>query len=643
MLAIIASGNRTEALGTSVADARHPRNERSARSPRSRPRNRARRCGREARAGRGHGTHAPAGSVAANRRRDRRPRALARERTTRWPTTPGSRRTRTPSAGTLRSRPVPYKNPRRRPHVRDRPAVEFMGKRATYRPAEVAGESRGGRFQKLGVGPGVHVGLYLPNTPHYLIAFFGVLKAGGTVVNYSPLDAEKVLEHKVEDSETSMIVTLDLPTLLPQMEALLGKTDLKKLIVGGMADLPGFPECPRLENGRRDEKATCRSAICSTTTALRAAPDRRSGRGDRGAAVHRRHDGLPKGAMLTHANLTAASQQYHETTKHRPADADRRRRAHAAGVAAVPHLRAQRVMLLTHRLGGDDLARALRPGSRPQRPREQESDVLLRRAHDVHGPARASRRRLARSALDQVRAPRAARRSRSKSRSPSRRSPGKINEGWGMTETSPSGTFTPMTGKRKKRLVRHPRSASRAQVRRRRAIRRSTSPLGETRRDLHQRPQRHEGLLEQPRGDRRRHDGRRLHAHRRRRYMDEDGFVFIVDRIKDMLLCGGYNVYPRNIEEAIYTHPSVAEVCVIGVPDAYPRREPEGVHHAQARRGASSHSTSSRRSSSDKLGKHEMVQHHRVPRARCPRRRSARSRKPSSSRKRPRSARKQPT
>ena len=52
-------------------------------------------------------------------------------------------------------------------------------------------------------------------------------------------------------------------------------------------------------------------------------------------------------------------------------------------------------------------------------------------------------------------------------------------------------------------------------------------------------------------------------------YMDEDGYVFIVDRTKDMLLCGGFNVYPRNIEEAIYQHPSVAEVSVIGVPDAY--------------------------------------------------------------------------
>ena len=66
----------------------------------------------------------------------------------------------------------------------DRPAVEFMGKRATYRQLHALANRAATGFQQLGVGPGVHVGLYLPNTPHYLVAFFGVLKAGGTVVNY---------------------------------------------------------------------------------------------------------------------------------------------------------------------------------------------------------------------------------------------------------------------------------------------------------------------------------------------------------------------------------------------------------------------------------------------------------------------------
>ena len=85
-------------------------------------------------------------------------------------------------------------------------------------------------LQQLGVKPGVHVGLFLPNTPHYVIAFFGVLKAGGTVVNYSPLDAAKVLQHKIDDSRTDFLFTLDLAALYPQMAGMLGTTRLRKLI-----------------------------------------------------------------------------------------------------------------------------------------------------------------------------------------------------------------------------------------------------------------------------------------------------------------------------------------------------------------------------------------------------------------------------
>ncbi len=69
----------------------------------------------------------------------------------------------------------------------DQPALDFMGRRITYRELNELANRAASGFQSLGVRPGVHVGLYLPNTPHYVIAFFGVMKAGGTVVNYSPL------------------------------------------------------------------------------------------------------------------------------------------------------------------------------------------------------------------------------------------------------------------------------------------------------------------------------------------------------------------------------------------------------------------------------------------------------------------------
>src|SRR6201998_4289832 len=129
----------------------------------------------------------------------------------------------------------------------DRPAINFMGKRITYRDLGSLANRAAKGLQQTGVKPGVPVGLYLPNTPHYAIAFFGVLKAGGTVVNYSPLDAAKVLEHKVEDSRTDFLITLDMASLYPQMAAMLGKTRLKKLVVGSLAELTADPDAVMTE------------------------------------------------------------------------------------------------------------------------------------------------------------------------------------------------------------------------------------------------------------------------------------------------------------------------------------------------------------------------------------------------------------
>ncbi len=88
--------------------------------------------------------------------------------------------------------------------------------------------------------------------------------------------------------------------------------------------------------------------------------------------------------------------------------------------------------------------------------------------------------------------------------------------------------------------------------------------------------------------------------------MDDDGYVFIVDRLKDMLTCSGYNVYPRNIEEAIYLHDGVEEVTVIGIPDDYRGQAPKAFIKLQD--GAASFSLDELKEFlGDKIGRHEMV------------------------------------
>ena len=90
-------------------------------------------------------------------------------------------------------------------------------------------------------------------------------------------------------------------------------------------------------------------------------------------------------------------------------------------------------------------------------------------------------------------------------------------------------------------------------------------------------------------------------------YMDEDGYVYIVDRTKDMLLCGGFNVYPRVLEEAIYKHPSVEEVAVVGIRDEYRGQSPKAF--IKLKEGAAKFTLDQlQKFLKDKLGKHEMVQ-----------------------------------
>ena len=195
-----------------------------------------------------------------------------------------------------------------------------MNKRTTYAELDALANRAAAGFQKLGVKPGVHVGLFLPNTPHYVIAFFGVLKAGGGVVNYSPLDALPTLQLKVGDSETDILVTLDLASLYPQAEKLLASTRLKTLVVGEFAEMTPAPAPVRaqmtaagmLADVKRDDRHVAFRELIDNDGLYQVHP--LGALTDELAVIQytRGTTGSPKGAMLTHANLTAACSLYSE-------------------------------------------------------------------------------------------------------------------------------------------------------------------------------------------------------------------------------------------------------------------------------------------------------------------------------------------
>ena len=109
----------------------------------------------------------------------------------------------------------------------DRPCLDFLGRKSTYKEIGQLVDRAAKGFQALGVRKGMRVGLFLPNCPYYVIAFFAVLKAGGTVVNFNPLYAEREISRQIEDSNTTIMVTLNIRGMYPKVAARLADTCLE--------------------------------------------------------------------------------------------------------------------------------------------------------------------------------------------------------------------------------------------------------------------------------------------------------------------------------------------------------------------------------------------------------------------------------
>jgi long-chain acyl-CoA synthetase len=126
-------------------------------------------------------------------------------------------------------------------------ALDFEGKTLTYKQLAEQVEFAAKAFADMGVKHGVKVGIFLPNCPQFIISYFGILKAGGTVVNCSPLYSEAEVEFLAKDSDAEIIVTLNLNILYPKAKAILDKSfrtggKLKKLIVANLPEVLPFPK-----------------------------------------------------------------------------------------------------------------------------------------------------------------------------------------------------------------------------------------------------------------------------------------------------------------------------------------------------------------------------------------------------------------
>lgn len=452
----------------------------------------------------------------------------------------------------------------------DRPCLDFLGRPWSYQQVGRLVDRAAVGLQALGVGAGTKVGLFLPNCPYFVICFFAVLKAGGTVVSYNPLYAEREIAHQIEDSETDLMVTLDLALLLPKLEPMLARTRLKAIIVGKMADILPFPkkllfplvkarEIAKVpDDGRHiwfaDLIANAGGGLSSVPDPYRAIAALQYTGGT---------TGVPKGAALTHRNLQVNALQMVAWHPGVERGAERvlallplfhvfgmtctMTFALCIGAEIVLLPRFDLIQLLTTigrkrptiLPGVPTLYRAI--SQHPDIGRYDLSSLRLCISGGAPLPLEVKQRFEALSGCTLV-------------------------EGYGLTEC-PVVSCNPIGSSGKQGSIGLPLPGTRIEV-----VslddRRTVLGPGQSGELCVRGPQVMAGYWNRPGETAAALADGRLHTGDIG-YVDADGACFVVDRLKELIICSGFNVYPRVVEEAIYAHPDVVEAAVCGVPDSY--------------------------------------------------------------------------
>ncbi|MDX1580079.1 MAG: long-chain fatty acid--CoA ligase [Alphaproteobacteria bacterium] len=453
----------------------------------------------------------------------------------------------------------------------DNTHLDFFGRKLSYlETAELVSRAAKG-LQALGVKKGIKVGLFLPNCPQQVISFFAVLKAGGTVVNYSPLYSEDELLYQIEDSQTDLMITLDLEALYPKAAELLKESRLTTLIVDSFAASLPWPKSWAYALLRRGEIA--KVAAGSDHVAFDALLDDVTP--PEPVAVDPYEDvavlqytggttGQPKGAMLTHANLHINAQQIGAWAPQFEPGKER-----LLGALPFFHAFAMTGQMIFGSITGSEIILhprfdldAVMKDFRTKQPTAFSGVPTMFTAMLRHKDA-------TRQTFESLRwcisggapMPRAVLEGFKE------KTGVEPIEGYGLTETSPAATSGIHHGRNKPGSIGLPMPGTKIHFTELEDPHKIL-PVGETGEICVEGPQVMKGYWNRPEAT-----AKALVEGRLRTgdigYMDEEGYTFIIDRAKDMILVGGFNVFPRVVEEAIHKHPAVHEVSVIGVPDDY--------------------------------------------------------------------------
>lgn len=482
----------------------------------------------------------------------------------------------------------------------ERPVLEYREQSISFTELGRRADAFAAALLRAGVQKGDTVALYLPNTPYHPFAFLGTGIAGARVTHLSPLDAERELAHKLTDSGARILVTVDYPGMLAMALKLKAAGLVDRLIVGEEAAW-GVPAAALMPIP--DQTGVLSFARFVADTPLPAiwpevGPDDIALLQYTGGTT-----GRAKGAMLTHGNLTAALSIYDEWFKGQAQDVSLRHKV--IGVLPLFHIYALTTILLRQIAAGGEIL--LRPRFEVE---TTLHDIEVKRATTFPGvptmwialanhPGIETRDFSSLQNCGSGGAPLpvdvAARFEKLTGQ--------RLGGGWGMTETSPAGTAHLKHGPHKPGSVGLPMPGIEMDVVALDDPRKRLGPnqSGELRikgpnvtPGYWNRPEETEASFV---------DGYFLTGDIG--HMDADGYFYLVDRKKDMIISGGFNVYPQLIEQAIYEHPAVAEVLVIGIPDGY--RGEAAKAFVTLRPGAEEFSLEELKAFlADKVGRHEM-------------------------------------
>lgn len=447
------------------------------------------------------------------------------------------------------------------------PAFDFLGHKNTWSEINQAVLCFAKGLQEQGVGKGTKVGIFLPNCPYFLIAYYALMYIGATAVNYNPLYAEKELANMIEDSETDIMITADLEMLFSKMEKMLYDTRLNHIIVCPFTDVLPFPKNILFKylKGKElaDIKPNKRISLYGAMIDNNGDPTPVEIDPAQDVALYQYTGGttgVPKGAMLTHANIVANAEQ---ATLWLDCDDGVEK---MLGVLPFFHVFAMTAVM------NMAVRKAMEIVALPRFDLDQTLSLIAKKKPTIFPAVPAiinginNHKKLSKFDLSSIKycisggAPLAV-----EVKKKFEVKTGCVAvEGYGLTESSPVLCCNPRVGENKAGSIGLPFPQTIVEI-----IDPETGkhvPTGERGELCARGPQVMKGYWKRDEDTAKTLIDGRLHTGDIA-IMDEDGYFFIVDRIKDMIITNGYNVYPRNVEEAIYEHPSVEECIVAGLPD----------------------------------------------------------------------------